>query len=261
MSALGPAHAAPVPDAPAAAHAAPARTRPALVATSHGTDNLDGRAAVASIAADVRAARPGLTVREAFVDVQEPEVADVVAEELARTSGADGLRAVVVPLLLSAGFHTYVDIAEAAEPDGAVATGALGPDVRLADIVVERLHEAGATPDDTVVLAAAGSSDPRAAAAVEEMLTLVRERWSGAVTIGYGAGAEPRVPDAVTHARAAGATRVVVASYLLAPGFFLDRLHEAGADVVTAPLAPDPRLAQVVLDRYDDAVSGRATLR
>ena len=54
---------------------------------------------------------------------------------------------------------------------------------------------------------------------------------------------------------------MVVASYLLAPGFFLDRLHEAGADVVTAPLAPDARLAQVVLDRYDDAVAGRATLR
>lgn len=232
---------------------------PALVATSHGTDNLDGRAAVASIVAGVRAERPDLTVREAFVDVQQPEVADVVAQELAR-DGA-GTRVVVVPLLLSAGFHTYVDIAAAAEPDGAVATGTLGPDPRLADILVERLRAAGATSDDAVVLAAAGSSDPRAAAAVEEMLALVRARWSGEVTLGYGAGAQPRVPDAVAQARAAGASRVVVASYLLAPGFFLDRLHEAGADVVTAPLAPDARLAQVVLDRYDDAVAGRATLR
>lgn len=240
-------------------------TGPALVGTSHGTDNHDGRAAVASILADVRAARPGLAVREAFVDVQQPEVADVVTEELGRTrAGGDGgavPRVVVVPLLLSAGFHTYVDIAAAAEPEGAVATGTLGPDARLADIVVDRLRAAGATPADAVVLAAAGSSDPRAAAAVEEMLALVRARWSGAVTVGYGAGAEPRVADAVARARAEGAPRVVVAAYLLAPGFFLDRLHEAGGDVVTAPLAPDVRLAEVVLDRYDDAVAGRATLR
>ncbi len=54
----------------------------------------------------------------------------------------------------------------------------------------------------------------------------------------------------------------MIASYLLAPGFFHDRLLVAGADVVTAPLAPDTRLADVVLDRYREAadrlVPGRA---
>ncbi len=61
-------------------------------------------------------------------------------------------------------------------------------------------------------------------------------------------------------ARAAGTGRVIVVSYLLAPGYFLDRVLEAGADVVTDPVAgpagadkPDPRLVQVVLDRYDAA--------
>ena len=68
--------------------------------------------------------------------------------------------------------------------------------------------------------------------------------------VAYGSGARPSVPDAVAGARAAGASRVVVASYLLAPGFFHDRLLTAGADVVTAPLAPDDRLVAVVLDRY-----------
>ena len=28
-----------------------------------------------------------------------------------------------------------------------------------------------------------------------------------------------------------------------------------GADVVTAPLAPDPRLAQIALDRYDEVAA------
>jgi sirohydrochlorin ferrochelatase len=55
---------------------------------------------------------------------------------------------------------------------------------------------------------------------------------------------------------------VIVVSYLLAPGYFLDRVLEAGADVVTDPVAgpagadkPDPRLVQVVLDRYDAALT------
>jgi sirohydrochlorin ferrochelatase len=66
------------------------------------------------------------------------------------------------------------------------------------------------------------------------------------------------VPDAVAAARAAGAERVVVAAYLLAPGHFADRLAAAGADAVTAPLLPDDRVAAVLLDRYDTAVAGSA---
>ncbi|HEX7806980.1 MAG TPA: sirohydrochlorin chelatase, partial [Cellulomonas sp.] len=46
------------------------------------------------------------------------------------------------------------------------------------------------------------------------------------------------------------AGRVVIASYLLAPGYFHDRVLEAGADVVSAPLAPDDRIVAIVLDRY-----------
>ncbi|MDQ2623850.1 MAG: sirohydrochlorin chelatase, partial [Actinomycetota bacterium] len=46
-------------------------------------------------------------------------------------------------------------------------------------------------------------------------------------------------------------------AYLLAPGYFYDRLREAGADVVTAPLAPDPRLASLVLERYVEGAGSR----
>ena len=64
----------------------------------------------------------------------------------------------------------------------------------------------------------------------------------------------PTVPDAVRSARRAGAERVVVAAYLLAPGHFHDKLAGAGADAVTAPLLPDDRIAAVLLDRYDAVV-------
>lgn len=239
-----------------------AATGPVLVGCSHGTDDLGGREAIRSILADVAATRPGLRVREAFVDVQVPEVAAVVADALAEQRGG----VVVVPLLLSVGFHVKVDVAAAVDRPGAVASGPLGPDPRLVDVLVERLHDAGLAPDDSVVLAAAGSTDPSAALAVEAVAAGLADRLSQPVTIGYGAGAEPRVPAAVASARAdlPADGRVVVASYLLAPGYFYDRVREAGADVVTAPLAPDPRLAEVVLDRYDavaaDAVpDGAAT--
>lgn len=233
---------------PTPAAAVPA---PVLVGCSHGTDSEAGRAAIRSILLDVADARPDLDVREAFVDVQQPEVADVVGEALA------GAPAVVVPLLLSVGFHTKVDVAEAVDRPGAAASGPLGPDPRLVAILADRLAEAGLAAADAVVLAAAGSSDPAAADAVRVVAAGLEERLGRPVVVGYGAGAHPRVPAAVGQARAtlAPGGRVVVASYLLAPGYFLDRVLEAGADVVTAALAPDRRLAHVVLDRYAAAAA------
>ncbi|GAA1864658.1 sirohydrochlorin chelatase [Myceligenerans crystallogenes] len=240
---------------------------PVLVGTSHGTDDVDGQAAVRALFDGVRAARPGLDVREAFVDVQQPEVGDVLAGAV-----GDAGSAVVVPLLLSTGYHVRHDIARAvAAHDGAaVAAEPLGPDARLVDLLADRLSAiddgAGLRDDDAVVLAAAGSTVAAAAVAVEEVASGLAERLGRPVTPSYGAGAEPRVPAAVAAVRAGGATgadgateRVVVASYLLAPGYFHDRVLEAGADVVSAPLAPsgraDDRLVRIVLDRYDAAAS------
>lgn len=222
---------------------------PVLVGCSHGTDSVAGRAAIRSILDGVRAARPGLDVREAFVDVQQPEVGDVAAG-----ATAAGGAAVVVPLLMSTGFHARVDIAAAVQGRRAAASRTLGPDDRLVQILLDRLRQAGAGAGDAVVLAAAGSSDPLAAAMVEQTVEALRRAWKdGPVTVGYGSASLPRIADAVEEARRAGAARVVAASYLLAPGSFHDRVSAAGADVVTAPLAPDARLVEIVLDRYAEA--------
>ena len=251
-----------------------------LVGTSHGTDDPAGQAAVRALLDGVRAARPELDVREAFVDVQQPEV-DAVLAEAVRDAGS----AVVVPLLLSTGYHVRHDIAQAVAAVNASGAGAavaaepLGPHPLLVDILADRYAAAEAAhgpfrSGDVVVLAAAGSSVAAAATAVEEVTSALAQRLGRPVTPSYGAGAEPRVPAAVAAARAdagsgadsraggSGAARVIVVSYLLAPGYFLDRVLEAGADVVTDPVAgpagaekADPRLVQVVLDRFDAAVS------
>ena len=227
---------------------------PVLVACAHGTRNPTGRRLIAELALTARRLRPGLETTAAFVDVQPPTVTDVVAG-----LSAAGRGAVVVPLLLSGGYHVHVDIAGAvAGVEGTVAARPLGPDPRLVEVLRDRLTEAGADPCDSltaVVLAAAGSSDPRAVADVEDTADLLQRSWAGAVTTGYGSAARPTVPDAVAAARRGGAERVVVAAYLLAPGHFRDKLAGAGADTVTAPLLPDDRVAAVLLDRYDAAVA------
>ncbi len=224
-----------------------ARPAPVLVACAHGTRDPAGRREVGALVAALRVARPGLCVEAAFVDVQPPRVGQVV-----RRVGVRGQRAVVVPLLLSGGYHVHVDVAAAVAEHGADAARALGPDDRLTAIVLDRLREAGATGADAVVLAAAGSSDARAVADVEVVLAALRGVWDGPVSVGYGAKASPTVAQAVAAARADHPRRrVVLAAYLLAPGFFHDRLAGSGADLVSAPVGADPRLVELVLERYD----------
>lgn len=46
----------------------------------------------------------------------------------------------------------------------------------------------------------------------------------------------------------------MVAAHLLAPGYFHDRLGEAGADAVTDPLLPHPLVARIALDRLRSAL-------
>ncbi|WP_420112303.1 sirohydrochlorin chelatase [Pseudactinotalea sp.] len=230
--------------------------KPVLIGCSHGTSDPEGRAVIASILDAVREARPDLDIREAFVDVQEPEVAAVVAQ-VVMPDGGGARDAVVVPLLLSGGFHVSVDVAQSVADRGAgagraAAAAPLGPDSRLTEIAADRLREAGVRPDDAVVVAAAGSSRPEAARDVEHVVAALRELHPGPVSVGYGAMAQPTVSDAVASAREK-ASRVVVLAFLLAPGYFYNRVTEAGGDVVTRPLAPDPRLTEIVLDRYAEA--------
>ncbi len=223
---------------------------PILIACAHGTSSPLGAAEVNALRDGIAALRPGLDVREAYVDVQEPELPAVVSGLPA------GETAVVVPLLLSVGYHVKVDIARAvrSRPD-TLAAAPLGPDPRLAALLDQRLREAGVTGDDAVVLAAAGSSDATAAQNVEELADQLRALRPNKIVAAYGASAKPSVPDAVTALRGEHAGRVVIASYLLAPGFFHDQLAKAGADLVTAALLPSPVLAEIALERYDAALA------
>ncbi len=229
---------------------------PILIGCAHGTASTEGQAVVRQIIEDVRVAMPDVDVREAYVDVHGPFLDDVIAEI---PVSEEGLTAVVVPLLLASGYHVYHDIAKAvgSRPD-VVSADALGPDSRLVDIVLDRLREAHVPAEATLVLAAAGSSDPRSAADTEAAAEMLRGAWGGPVRVGFAAGHEPSVADAVAQAHEFGEDGVVaVASFLLAPGVFQKRLGEAGADYVTGPLAPHPDLVSIVAERYGALTHGQ----
>ncbi|MGO4144204.1 sirohydrochlorin chelatase [Paenarthrobacter sp. YAF11_1] len=224
---------------------------PVLIACAHGTRNAEGQAAIRRVMAEIEALRPGLRVVEAYVDVQEPELGGVV-EGL-----PEGTAAVVVPLLLSTGFHIKVDVPKAIKtrPE-VVAARPLGPDPRLAELLATHLRAAGLQEHDGVLLAAAGSSLPDGSVDSEEQARLLAELLPNKVRVAYGASAQPTVPDGVASLRAelaadGGTGRVFIASYLLATGYFHDQLAKAGADVVAAPLLPSKVLAEIALERYD----------
>lgn len=234
----------------------------ALVGISHGTSSSDGRSAVRglhdAVAAAVAERYPDAapSVRLGHVDVEQPDVPATLA------SLERGEPAVVVPLLLSAGYHVHVDLTEAVEAASdrsVVLAGALGPDDRLATVLLRRLVEAGLRDDDRIVLAVAGSSDRRAVEHCRDMAGRLAAASGREVAVGFLSATEPALPDAVAAARSAGDAsgrhRVVLANYLLAPGYFDDLARRAGADVIARPLlVPDEpapaELVDIVLDRY-----------
>jgi sirohydrochlorin ferrochelatase len=215
-----------------------------LIACAHGTRFEEGRVVIRALLEVLRESAPeGVEVHEAYVDVHGPFVTDVVASARERTDDI-----VIVPLLLSTGYHTEVDLVEAA--GGLPIAPALGPHPVLAQILADRVRATGAGATDTVVLAAAGSTRPGGVSDVERMAELLTDAGITApVVTAYAAASEPRILDAVETARAAG-QRTVAASYVLAPGHFSRVIEKAEADLTSEPIGADPRLADIVWERW-----------
>jgi sirohydrochlorin ferrochelatase len=225
-------------------------SRPALLAVAHGSRDPAARAAVAALAGQVNRLAPVLDVRLAFVQHATPSLADGLR--------AAGSKAVVVPLLLSTGYHLTADIAGAARSAGARVARPLGPDELLCTALAARLAEADVPPGTPVVLAAAGSADPQAAADARRQARLLAGQLGAPVVAAFAAARRPTVEAAVARLRARTGGPVAIAAYLLAPGSFHDRLRRAGADWVSAPLGGHPAVAGLVIDRYRVAAQAPA---
>jgi sirohydrochlorin ferrochelatase len=224
---------------------------PTLLAVAHGSRHPAATATIAALVRQVERLAPVLDIQVAFVQHAEPSLADALD-----TAGPD---VVIVPLLLSTGYHLTTDIAGAATAiDTAITAsgagprvaGPLGPDPLLVTALTGRLAEAGVPEGTPVVLAAAGSTDPQATEEVQAQANLLASELGVPVVVGYAAAGRPTVSGAVADLRSETGRPVAVATYLLAPGQFHDRLTQSGADWVTAPLGDHPAVAALIIDRY-----------
>ena len=217
-----------------------------LIAAAHGTADPRGIREVHELVRLMARRRPDVPISLGFVDVDVPALPGLVRRVI-----ADSNQAAIVPLLLSGGYHVYVDVAAEADryPGRVRAAPALGPDPVLVEILADRLGDLGRV--DQVVLAAAGSSDPRALADCVETAAMLRTRVGRPVSVGYVSGAGERLASVLS--RTPG--RVAVATYLLAPGSFADLVRRLSAGhQVSRPLGADPRLADLAVHRYDEVL-------
>lgn len=249
------------------------RAWPPLIAVAHGSSDPRAAAAITGLIGLLQARLPGLRARAAFLGHALPSVPDVLEAVYGTLPDnrpvRDAPTAVVLPLLLTAAYHSDADLpavlrqASRRLPGLRICYGEpLGPHPVLVRGLERRLAEAGEpAPAGTtaVVLAAAGSSRPAANAAVARTAA-AWQRASGwhSVVPAYASAAAPSPAQAVTRLLRGGAPRVVVATYLLAPGVFADQVRDrslaAGAAAVSAPLGAAPEVAGVVIGRYLHAV-------
>ncbi|PWC03933.1 sirohydrochlorin chelatase [Agromyces badenianii] len=224
-----------------------------LVAVTHGAPSSANREAVIRLVDGVASARPDLDVSISFIDASRSDVATALGSQAHH-------EAVIVPLVLSAGFHVRTGLSLGLDHLGAGTRLAaeLGPDDRIVEVLAARLDRLRLAETDAIVLAAAGSNDPRAVRECFETARRLGQRLGRSVTVGFIAAAIPRLPDAIEMIREVHpGARVVVGSYLLAPGTFYDAARAVGADAIAEPLLlpgePAPQqLVELVLERYAD---------
>jgi len=227
------------------------------VAVAHGSKDPRAAASTEGLLAVTRARAAGLNVRTAFLDHAAPSLPQVLGSLAPEHS-----RCVVVPLLLASAYHAKADIPgqiakirSACPGLDVVLADALGPHPALLAALDQRLGEAWGGPrsETSVVLAAAGSSDPAANAVNAALAPRLRALggWRRVVTA-YASAASPAPAEAVAALRGDGP--VIVATYLLAPGYFADKIRDtslaAGAAAVSAPLGAHPGAADVIIGRY-----------
>jgi sirohydrochlorin ferrochelatase len=234
-----------------------------LVLTAHGSKDPRSAANARAVAARLRRMRPGLDVRVAFCEQNAPNLIDVL------TGLPDCHQAVVTPLLLASAYHARLDIPKQiarAAAHGVRQADVLGQDDRLVSVLRKRLADLGVSPLDHelgVLVVAIGSSNSAVNARTAQVASKLAAgtRWAGA-TMAFATRPEPSVAEAANRLRRRrGARRLVIAPWFLAPGRITDRVWTYARDngiPMAPPLGAHRLVAEIVLDRYDQALANHA---
>jgi len=249
--------------------------RPALLLIGHGSRSEAGVLEYWSLVELLGRQAPSLPIGGGFIELARPDLDSAVDQIVAA-----GRRSIVaVPLLLLGAGHMKDDgpavLARARGRHPDVEFGyarALDVHPLVLAVASERIDEAlrGCEPDrSAVVLVGRGSSDPDANADLYKVGRLLQDTGRVAmVEPSFVSLARPSVPEALERCRRLGATTVAVVPYFLFTGVLVDRIGDqareweasaAGTRVVIGRhLGPEPRIASLVLERYQEALAGEA---
>jgi sirohydrochlorin cobaltochelatase len=245
---------------------------PALLTIAHGTRDPRGAEEMEQLLSLLRARHAAPVGNGWLEEFAEPD--PVTAARLLVEQGAD--RIVTVPFLVLGAGHAKTDVpaalaqVRAAHPGLPVAHGrVLGLHPGLFALARERVAAVSPAPDrdsEVLLVTGSGSSDPDANGDLAKAARFLAEgtghRW---VEVAFAGVTWPTADVVLRRVGTAGARRVVVFSWSLLAGLLEQRVAdwagevaaETGLEIADAGrFGPDPVVADVVLDRYREALDG-----
>ncbi len=246
---------------------------PALLIVGHGSRDPRGAEEFHELVRLVRERSPGLPVEGGFIELSKPPISECVN----RLVEGKATRISAVPLMLLAAGHAKDDIPATLVREGmshpAVDFGygrALGIRPELLELMDERISAVlpeGEKDEWAVLVVGRGSSDPDANSDLFKASRLFQEgRPYETVETAFISMTPPKVREGLERLRKLGAKKVAVFSYFLFTGVLEERIREQseqfagenpGVEVRYAGyFGPDGRVADLVLERYREAVRG-----
>ncbi|MDP9477078.1 MAG: sirohydrochlorin chelatase [Actinomycetota bacterium] len=246
---------------------------PALLIVGHGSRDERGAREFHELVRLVREKSPYLPVEGGFIELSKPPISECVnrlVEGKVRKISA-------VPLMLLAAGHAKDDIPATlvreglSHPDVDFGYGrALGIRPELLGLMDERIS--AVVPEDekdewAVLVVGRGSSDPDANSDLFKASRLFGEgRPYETVETAFVSMTPPKVHEGLERLRKLGAKKVAVFSYFLFTGVLEERIREQSEEFAgqnpdlevryAGYFGPDARVADLVLERYREAVRG-----
>ncbi|MHB8296213.1 MAG: sirohydrochlorin chelatase [Acidimicrobiales bacterium] len=257
---------------------------PALFLIGHGSESPAGREQYFQLLSLIAARLGSARVGGGFLELAGPPVIEALDELLSARPGPPA-RLVAVPLVLLGASHLKVDGPEMVARARAMAPGtdfsyarAIGVHGALAELAagrassaLEALSDAGAQPEQAaVLLVGRGSRDTDANSDLYKMARLVQDRLGTQVEAAFVSLASPGVKEALERCERLGTRSVAVVPYFLFDGVLVERAMAQAADWSRARqgrqmaggrvLGPDAKIADVVVERYFEAIDGGAVM-
>jgi cobalt/nickel transport system ATP-binding protein len=261
--------------------------KPALLLIGHGSRSEAGVTQFWQFADVLQLAAPHLQIGSGLIEFAPPSLDEAIDTLVAE--GAAGV--VAVPLVLLGAGHMkddgpaalarartrHPEMPFAYARDLGVHPLVLEAIEAKARMAVQRLPRRAEPTKTAIVLVGRGSTDPDANADLYKAARLLADHRSigGDETLdevqpAFVSLARPSVAEALNRVRSLGASRVAVVPYFLFTGILVDRMADEANEWASAhrevelvfgeEIGPDAHIAQLVLERFEEAVAGEARM-